>query len=482
MGSSPPLRLAPQDPANPALAELHVAEDINDEDSELLQETMGWDPLGPRILSHSSKTVLENINLEPGFRYLFSEADLDEIVRRYWTGRQSPERRDERRQRALELMARYKTSPHYISGVYSLYHVTSPQFNKNIWLFGELHTTTGGARCTPKTAPGTTLSAYRYIKTVLDSTTSFVDVFLEKTLVPQQGVASSFLVPEDEMAKYRLNMHEVHRLLQACTGRWASKCQYPNLRVHLVDNRVGSCLSGPVTAVGTLFDVLTKFVGGIGRSMESLGMLAGRSIETARILVTETLSLLERFNNLQSPADVIAWNGYVMLNCPRLVKQLEDFPNLSLAKQIMDATANRILGEPTDLRVPNVQVPKIYRTLTAKLQELHTAQGPRFAELHDDLFDAMASLLSPAMDAYTILRIMRPYADRTPDDPHYIASHAGQTAVRNVLVYAGGAHTTLYGTVFADLASFTTTTIASQITAAHGCVPLTGPLAGVLFP
>lgn len=479
MGSSPPLRLAPQDPAHPALAQLHVAEDINDEDSELLQEVLSWDPRGPRVLSLSSKTVIDNTLLEPDLKKLFSEADLDEIVRRYWIGRQSSEKQVERRQRALELMARYKTSPYYISGVYSLYHVTSPQFNKNIWLFGERHDTTAGVRCTPKTGPGTTISAYRYIKTVLDSTTSFLDVFLERTLVPGLGVASSFLIPQDEAPKYRSNMHEVQRLVQACTSRWASTCQYPNLRVHLVDNRVGSCLSDPLTTLGDLLTILTNNSGGHIKSMGSLGFMSQQPVGT---MVTETLRLLERFNDLQSPVDVIAWNNYVMVHCPRLVKQLEHFPNLSLAKQIMDATADQILGEATDLGALNAEVPELYGTLAANLREFQTVHGDKFTEIHEAIFDAFASLLSPAMDAYTILRMMRPYADRTPDDPYYIASHEGQTAVRNVLVYAGGAHTDLYEAVLAKLPSFTTTTITSDVPAVGGCIPLTGPLAEGLFP
>lgn len=289
-----------------------------------------------------------------------------------------------------QIIYNYSTKIQYtkVKYLYSLRNMdiyTSSKYGKKIVLFGDVHTKTFG--CDPKNS----LSTSDFIMNQIETSTCFLDIFLE--------IPYLFGRTDTKLELEGTYMNELHRDLRKCF-EYTKDCQYHNIRAHYID------LRSPKLSED--FFLLQRAV------INSFYKIPYSKNMTDRLLKNEGLQ------NIFSSKDNIINFMYKLVRSKKIQKQIDNIKDEKVRKVLLRMEKERI--ENPDIDFDEISWAKIKEWLEERFYP-HT------------LYHSLIRYVSVIVDIYTIARVFREFRE---------VPGLYSKPCDNVMIYAGAYHTRTY--------------------------------------
>jgi hypothetical protein len=351
---------------------------------------------------------------------------------------------------------RRRTPPQqYIFGSYRVEHLVSAEFNKDIYLFFDEHVPD---TCALGTA-GRPISSAQFIVEQISSTQAPVDLFLE-TPPAQEANNKPFGQRKCSVSGGGdCYLDDLFNYVFPCFQKNPTNCPIANLKAVSVDIRQKS--DDPL--VKAAFEAIEQLLFPLN-SLLSQDSITQDEVDTLMDTITNALANKEFTRLYRTPTDVMQ-RYQMQLEQPVVATALNRVPPPVREKLLayLRALAERMAHAAESL--PPLQqtlralsgyfqeldksIPKPYRSYTSSPATVIPHDiGSKLAEIYDILLSQMLYML-PVMDMYTLSLMFAPFEST---DHRYAGAAAealvdnrrSPSTVRNIIVYAGGAHCELY--------------------------------------
>lgn len=299
---------------------------------------------------------------------------------------------------------RAKTGKMYLNGPVSVYEFKSKPgsgMNKHIYLFGDVHTKSGG--CSNKFLPANYVDFSQFINdTINDNPNKTIDFFEELSYLREFQKQHGAKIRANIIPSYLINSLYLEDCFIPLSGK--AKCRYPNLRYHRSDVRIFFRIArGERPITNRLHNLCAYLVSGTpSEKRDAVKIFKKYSIRDPTFLKT-------------------VYDEVALILVDEAIKS---------AKQLRNAPENIRSGIMDFLR----------QAIVKQQQELKTPVN------EEDFCNKLISMTSFIMDSYMLGRVFRKFQDGTePENIIIAAGNAHVQRYKDFLKQSG-----LFDTVFED--------------------------------
>jgi hypothetical protein len=287
--------------------------------------------------------------------------------------------------------------PKRVIGPISITHLYSNKYNKNIWLFGDVHYK--ASRC--DVSKSETIEFAELVKKeLIRNPNKLIDIFIESKYVTETG---EYIITKEEPDTY---LGEIIQHFEKCLQLDKTACAYKNARFHYIDIRQKQ------EETALFFDLLTVII--LDFSKPNNFAQAYKSY----------LDLLSNFNyDMNKISDII--NDFYFLNYiekSKIMKQVENIKDIEVIKKILNHITKLIVEGVTKDKVR-----LIFNKIVKDIDNNNNDYDYTFYDKNSNLFFINSELV----DMYMIARMFRNFKEL----PGKINEPA-----KNIIIYAGDAH------------------------------------------
>lgn len=325
----------------------------------------------------------------------------------------------------------------YLQNVISLSYHKSLHYNKEIYIFGEVHNL--NKSCSIKTNG---CNVYDFIIDQISKIPKFIDVFVETVYVTKGSFQQ-----KHETKENLITLKRFERDLENCLYKHVN-CEYENIRFHNTDIRQTIYTNSPSKNLylSVLFYyllgfdyIVTSYVQG-----QSLYEESNYTIEQYKRYKNILLQVLNskdlksqqtEFDNLLNDNDKLVEYLLKMFSKFKLLKQQETIP-----EEVKIILLNYIIENTKTVNKSILSS----QNILASINKLPNDKYPTIYESKDilDISKKITRLLVPIMDIYLISRMFRKFKHK----PYYNSKEP-----KNIIIYVGDYHANIYRIILKHL-------------------------------